>query len=616
MRANKSIVVFHSRHLPATTSCLAGWIYADENSELFQEIAAAFSPLAPLISPRQFQIEAAARRQQFVSWVDANMSARPVEDWLANPIHRCTFPSPAPPIFIHTVWLALIDQFCQKGNFDTLAIFTEHIGLAAAIERHAQSCGIPCRIADRIQFRVGAASVCLRSIASLSKSVVEIVARVALSRLLLGDTQIKRLQNTEILIDTYLHKGDLAKTGEFSDRYFPGLVQWYLSVGRAAASFSFLFRIRLSDLPATYRSMRKSDVPMAPFELFITFADTIKAFIRCCSKAYSFRSAQLTPLENIDMRPLLPIPRFAAALSSFVPLLLLRTPARMSKKGICPSWFLDWHENQTIDKATSYGFGQLTPPSRVIGMRQYVPVSNYLSEYSTPVEVGLGLVPREQWVCGTALPQLLDSFLPGVRYRVVPALRFAHVHSLQDHEGFGTSLLVLLTHSVYESVQILSLVFESLVLPTMFDKIIIKAQPNVPKTEVAIRRIVARRWPTALQQDWVIWSAAPTSELLMQSKLAVSSGTSAVLEAVCRGVPVVLAGNVAGLDSVPLEGVDKRVWRLAYDNKEYMQAVSELTDAERLSHEVKLEIARTTRSEYFQAITTDTMNDFATFLDT
>lgn len=544
------------------------------------------------------------------------MSARPIEDWLANPIHRCTFPSPAPPIFIHTVWLALIDQFCQKDNFGTLAIFTEHNGLAVAIERHAQSCGIPCRIADRIQFRVGAASVCLRSIAALSKSFVEIVARVAFSRLLLGDTQIKRLQNTEILIDTYLHKGDLAKTGEFSDRYFPGLVQWYLSAGRAVASFPFLFRIGLSDLPATYRSMRKSDVPMAPFELFITFADTIKAFVRCCSKAYSFRSAQLTPLENIDMRPLLPIPRFAAALSSFVPLLLLRTPARMSKKGIHPFWFLDWHENQPIDKATTYGFGHLTPPTRVIGIRQYVPVPNYLSEFSTPAEVGLGLVPREQWVCGATLPQLLDSFSPGVRYRVVPALRFAHVHSLQDQEGSGTSLLVLLTHSIFESVQILSLVFESLAQPSAFDKIIIKAQPNVPKTEVAIRRIVAKRWPAALQKDWIIWSATPTSELLMQSKLAVSSGTSAVLEAVCRGVPVILAGNVAGLDSVPLEGVDRRVWRLAYDYVEYMQAVSDLTNEELLTTNIKLEIAHITRSEYFQQTSLETMNDFAAFLDT
>jgi hypothetical protein len=609
---DKRLVVFHPGRLPPLeTGGFAGWIYADEDSEQYEAAALAFTPTPPIISPRQFQAEAAELRRDFVAWTDSNLSGTSVENWLSTPLHRCTFPSPAPPIFLHVVWLLIIDRLVSQGQVGPLAIVTAHRGFVDVLCEVARRNEVPLRIVGTLQQRFDVVRIRLRAVAALGKALIDIAARLLMSRLLLGRRQLERLRTTRILIDTYLHRADLSATGEFNDRYFPGLVQWYRNRGIDAAVYPFLFRIRLRDIPGMYQAMARSAVPMAPFELFLTPIDLVRALVASTTMAATRRYAGICAFRSTDMTPLLPTPGFVAALSAFIPFLLLRVPDGMARHGIRPSLVLDWHENQPIDKATVYGFTGQSIPAAVIGVRQYVPVANYLSEYSTPAEVAARLAPHEQWVCGPSLPQQFDMTASGVRYRVVPALRFAHLYdSAQRGEG-GNNLLVLLTHSLSESVQILAMVLShTTTKPNVCHRIVIKPQPNVPKTAAAIRRIAERRWLNLICETFVVWSGESMAQLLNDAKLVVSSSTSATLEAVCRGIPVVIVGNRVGLDAIPLAQVDQRIWRLAYDQEEYRIAVGELSDQEALPPAMRAEIAEKTRADYFCPTNEDTMKAF------
>lgn len=602
------IVVFHPKHLPSSGDGFAAWIYADENPEIHERVRDRFAPLAPAIAPRRFQDEAAVRRSDFVAWTDANLSGHPVEEWLSTPLHRCTFPSPAPPIFLHTVWLSLIAGLL-RGEGGTLAVVTCHRGLAMAISEIADRTGTPFRVVGSGTLRAEAMRIRLRALAALGKSVLDLSLRILLARIFLGNAHLERLRSTEVLIDTYLHGTDLSATGAFQDRYFPGLAQWYLARGIKAAMYPFLFRVRFRDLPGVYRAISRSDIPMAPFERFVGPLDLLWALGQSINRA-TMRRSGCSPLDGIDMSPLLPIPGFVAATSAFMPLLMLRAPERMGRRGIRPACVLDWHEDQPIDKATAYGFLHTSEPTRVIGMRQYIPVPNYLSEYSTPAELAGGLAPVEHWVCGPALPRLLDAYASGTRYRVVPALRFAHLFEEAPAGADKSDLLILLTHSVSESVQILALALESLDKCHNFVRIVVKPQPNVPKTAAAIRSMAERRWPQLLRAEQVVWSSEPMPQLLARARLVVSSGTSAALESVCRGVPVIMVGNVSGLDAVPLAYVDERIWRLVYDRNEFLAALASLIDETLLPTSVCAEIANRTRSEYFMPTTESTMREF------
>lgn len=603
-----AVVVFHPRYLPASADGFSGWIYADENPELYEQVQHHFASVAPAVPPRRFQEEATSRRAAFVAWTDANLRGSAVEEWLSTPLHRCTFPSPAPPIFLHSVWLSLIDRQLEQSD-GALAVVTCHQGLSEAIRRLAGRRQVPFRLVGRgAQWRE-AVRIRMRSLAALGKAATDITLRILLSRVFLGKDYLRRLRQTEVLIDTYLHGTDLDADGTFHDRYFPGLARWYLDIGVKVAIYPFLFRLGYRELPRVYRAIYRSAVPMAPFERFVGPADLLRALGRSLRIAM-WRRSTCTSLEGIDMTPLLPLPGFASAASAFLPLLMLQAPAGMARRGIRPACVLDWHENQPIDKATTYGFQHVSPPCRVIGMRQYVPVPNYLSEYSTPAEVADGVAPAEHWVCGPALPNLLETYGAKARYRVVPALRFAHLYEAGLRGRSGADLLILLTHSIFESVQILALVFESLEFCKGFGQIVVKPQPNVPKTATAIRRIAERRWPALFAAGSALWSVEPMPQLLASARLVVSSGTSAALEAVCRGVPVIMAGNLAGLDAVPLAGVDTRIWRLVYGREDFQVALDALSDEGQLSEAIRTEIADKTRSQYFTPTNATTLRGF------
>lgn len=601
------IVVLHPAGLPAAGAGEVDvWIYADEDAECYAAAEQAFAPTPAALPPRQFQAEAAALRQEFMAWTDANLRGAAVGEWLSTPLHRCTFPSPAPPIFLHVVWLVVIDRLLADGRGGRLAVITAHRGLAVAVAAVARRHGVSCREDGALRRRLDGARMRLRALAALAKTFLELAVRVPMARRLLGHRQLERLRPARILIDTYLHRADLSAAGDFCDRYFPGLVQWYRQQGIEAAVYPFLFRIGLREVPALYRAMDRSAVPMAPLELFVTLRDLLAALAASLRIALTRSYAGVKPFRGIAMFPMLPVPGFITALSAFVPFVLLRVPGGMARHGIRPALVLDWHEDQPIDKATVYGF--TAAGAEVIGMRQYVPVPNYLSEYSTPEELAAGVAPRQQWVCGRILPDLLDVVASGVRYRVVPALRFAHVHDGAPGDG-GDDLLVLLTHSLSESVQILALVLDHAKMPGAFARIVVKPQPNVPKTAAAIRRIAERRWPAAMGAG-VVWSEEPMASVLATAKLVVSSGTSATLEAVCRGIPVVIVGNRVGLDAVPLAQVDQRIWRLAYDREEYCAAVADLSDPATLPMDVRVEIAKKTRTDYFCPTNEETMKAF------
>jgi hypothetical protein len=170
----------------------------------------------------------------------------------------------------------------------------------------------------------------------------------------------------------------------------------------------------------------------------------------------------------------------------------------------------------------------------------------------------------------------------------------------------GRKLVVFLTSSPQESMGILESVFAADSSAWLdFESIAIKMHQSVDNQ---LREQVEKRWP-AIRSARVGWDGRPAGDILDEACLAVTGGSSVALEAVCRGVPVIVLGRSAGISFNILEDVDRQLWRLAYNAREFGQLVREWLP-QLPDRSSRRETGRRVRDEHFEMTTPATMQAF------
>ena len=86
--------------------------------------------------------------------------------------------------------------------------------------------------------------------------------------------------------------------------------------------------------------------------------------------------------------------------------------------------------------------------------------------------------------------------------------------------------------------------------------------------------------------------------------------SSAALEAICYGKPVILIGRNAGLSINPLDGIDERMWRVVYDARELSAAIKDWSPDHPLPLAQRIELGKEIRDQYFEAVNDTSMKQF------
>lgn len=582
-----------------------GWIYADDDLETFRLIREVLGNPGLMVSAEVFQQTALDLQAPFVCWVDECMSATPRSYWLATPLSKNPFESN---LFLHLVWMVLIDRTLKQEK-NGIVVVTESHGLALALVELCRIRGWECKCYGKTGslFRHGR-----RNFIAFAKWLGKLLLlgyKAIVAKSLFTDKFVTaRLASTELLLETYIYDGDMRKDGSCEDRHFPGLMAYYRAQGVKASYFPLLHRIPFLRLRKTYAAMKQSEVPFVPFEAFITFRDIALAAWTSMRHGLSSRLPTLPAFQGVPVSALVRAECFTAGLRSIMPFVLASAPRRMEEAGIRPKWFIDWFENQTLDKGIVLGFRKVLPDCRIIAVKQYAPLSNFLSLFSASGEVKAGVAPNENWVCGEALIPLFSRFDSAGRYSAVPALRYAYLHQASPAIELGNTLLVLLTHSAEESLGILDCVAPLCRKEgTGASRFVVKTHPDM-NLEL-FRRKAEQRFP-GLEANIVEWTNCKLSELLPTAKIVVTSGSSAALEAVCRGIPVALIGRQAGLNFNPLLGIDPKMWLIAYTPEDLREAIAQRFCEEQLPGTERLAIAENTRKVFFMETGNDEMRRF------
>jgi len=583
------IVVAHPRQAAAMCSCADVWAYADENLETFEKVAHALGDMPRLVEAAELQDEARRLLPKFIPWADDQIPLDDPQAWLLSPCHRNPFGNN---LFLHIAWLSLIER--QLGD-RALLVLTESSALARSLQnvcvRHAWGFAWT----GRGYFMLGRAHELLRATAVLGRDVVRVLVGMLSVQLLLGKGYLHRLYGVELLVDAYIYPDSFGEDARFHDKHLPGLLEWCRANQISTAVYPFPVYFPLHRLPRLFKTIRQSETNMLPFELLIRFADLGPALVACFR--YALRRERCTPLEPIDVAFLVAGARIRAAFAGLIPILMLAAPHRLATWHIRPKWLYEWFENQAMDRANAFAFQKIG--CEVIALRPYSLPPMFANLYTSERQYRAGTCPPHAWVGGRAMRELLMRHDRCTRYHLMPALRYQHLYQPDVPSAEGTALLVLLTHSGAESLNILSCIVPALdFLAPLFSAVLVK--PHGDYDEYKVRRALAERWPRTALSDRLHWESRPIHVLLNEARMVVSAGSGAALEAVCGGIPVISIGRQAGLDMNPLQDVDDRLWVATYNDNQFRRAITTWSPAHPMPLRDRRELGREIRDMYFE----------------
>lgn len=567
----------------------AHWVFVDRDAATAESLAQSCGErLVPAISSRQLQGIAAELRADFLRWSDQQMSVHPPVEWLRTRL----YPNPyLEDLFLHCCWLELLTRWISADG-KPLVIVTSNDGFACAAVQLAHRRKWVVQWQGRGKFARQRGRRWARGIGGLIKHMVEHAGRWCLVRAILGTGYRARLSETHTLVSVYVHPQDISATGAYRDRYFRGMVDYFESAGFLPAVLPRYADMTLKQFPSFLRRLRMSPRLFAAPELFMHPFDLLVAGVMCFAgtrnDGWKFRGLDIEKMANST--------RLTTAMKRYSALLLHLSLLRAARHGLRPVNAVLWHENQPEDKAIALALHRTQPQTRVIGIKPFVPMPNLMSQFNTTGQVEQGVAPRFTWVCGEDQASCFSAHDKLGQYFVVPALRYAHLHATpSSQEPEGTELAILLTFSAEESLSILRLAaLEQSLLHRSFSGIIVKPHPDL--ADESFKDKVTSLLGGEGNYRWVTDGMDVT---LGHARAVLTAGTSSAVEALGRGIPVMIAGVAAGLEMNPLEWFDPRMWCVIDGESSLRRVVQDWTPAHPLPEGDRRRLGTHVRERFF-----------------
>lgn len=597
------LTLVHPRALSSLPTLPEGsrWLYADDDPDVYEKLDRQFGVVHRLVSPADFQSRAATLRTPFVQWLDRCLHDCPPAEWIPASYFKDIFATPA---FLHAVCIATLDDAFR--SFRSVVVLSTSEAFIRQAEALAWRYGFKVVTLGQRDFTQDTMRIRWRAARHLLLYPLRLLAAALLARQILGEVCIKRLQGVEVLVDTFLLEGDLDASGVFRDRFLPGLLDYYQQHGVMAASAACTEALPFWQLGKTYRAMRNSTTRFAPSELFLRISDILDGQWRAWRAGERSPAFSDYPFAGLNIGQVATFWWKIAARRTVAARILTAVGIRMETVGLAPRFFLDWCENQPLDKAMQIAFSRTCGATQTIAVRQYFPAENILSFFSSTGEVERGVVPKVNWVCGRRTAELFARHDALGVYRTVPALRYSHLYSAESGLLCGEDLVVFLTSALGEALSILGIAFSDIDKTlASFRSVRVKSHQAL---QVNIPALAAEHWPQ-IRGKAVIWESATSSVLLPSAALVLTAGSSVAVEALCRGIPVVLTGRTAGLDVNPLEDIESSIWRIAYTPAEFNVLVEDWLPSLPPVKE-RQALGLTIRADYFEPVTEESMQAF------
>lgn len=435
-------------------------------------------------------------------------------------------------------------------------------------------------------------------------TLVFVVCYRILARLLRPSRPLRVLHNA-VFLDTFVLNSSFDK-GSYEDRYYRGFAGALTERERKGIVYVPTLLTSVGRSMRIFRALRRAPENFVIKEQYLTASDYLFAL------SYPFRALRLRPpstmLNSIDVTPLLRGVwyRHLGSASSVDGLLKFRFARGLKRAGVRPRLVIDWFENQIIDKGANAGFKWFYPDVPIIGYQGFFVPRHYLCMYPTQSEWDSAVLPDVVAVTGRALVEGRKEFLQGLEVVTAPAFRFSDVwRDSQLSNGKTGTVLVTLHLTTRNAVELLQAVARAASRVAPHDvRFWIKPHPGGRScSELMERARVDGRNFVIVETEF--------SDLLSQCDVVCTNTSSTGVQAVARGVPVIIVGSRTGLTQNPIpDAAPAALWKLCYTDMELADAILEFVGRPPSIREKQVALSREFREAYFEPVTTSSVRRF------
>jgi len=468
-------------------------------------------------------------------------------DWLLETTCRNTFSSNLHKRMCH---LALIEEIISSGE-SIEEIVVDDFSMEKVIKDYLDRKGIKCKVKSK-RLNIGIISLLYNIFVSFYLGLNQWLWPKIISR-------SKRPSGQVVLLEHFLFLDSFDDNYTLIDRNYPGFFDYYAEEQQNEVWYlSILNGIKHPHqwLPLLNR-IKKSSQQILIMEDYLSMKDYLLSFYY--SLLIPMKIKKIPKWRNYDISHLV-LEETRKELGSYSlvsNILYYRSFSNLKDYKIEPKLVIDWHENQTIDRALNLGIKKNFPNTNVKGYQGFVVSDFYSSLTPTLYEKENGLLPDQIYVISEKLVEKRKKYSNDFNILLAPAFRYVHAMNLPKiKKSKKDKILVALPMLHSETQQVLDLILGANFAPEI--EIIIKKHPTVMKKDL-IRNVPIGNDSRIKYTDHKI------TDLLQESILFITMTSSAAIEAVLSQTYVAIIADRKGVTANPIEDiVDQKYWRLCY----------------------------------------------------
>ena len=405
------------------------------------------------------------------------------------------------------------------------------------------------------------------------------------------------------LIDTFIYSSNT------DDRHYTGITDVLTEEERKTIYFIPLFH-KPRSLLLLFRKLRADKNNFLLKEDFLKICDYffewryLKYIYRQKILPCSFLGVNISSLLREELRSL------KGFSSAYVSLLNYRFVKRLRQADIKIQLFVNWFENQVVDKGLNAGFNQFYPDTPSIGYQGFIVTPHYLCMYPTIIEKESNVLPKEVAVIGRELINSARKFCPDLNVSVAPAFRFQGVWENRKYYPEESIFTIMVALPVMLDVgnEILKLL-ESCLKKKDFTGACFWIKQHPDNNSEMIKKQFASPWP--VQFEFV---GGDFNDCVERSNLLISTGSSSCMHALAKGIPVIIIGSKSGLTHNPIPSdIERNLWQLCYSVDELSNAIDFYMNRDEETLDQHEMIGEKVRREYFEPVTRDAVRKFLKF---
>ena len=352
------------------------------------------------------------------------------------------------------------------------------------------------------------------------------------------------------LIDIFVYSGSNGQgtinNGVYNDRYFPNLIEHASSKIDSDILYVPTLLIDKSFLPSYLKLLKQKN--FLPKEPFLKTKDWLNLIILPLRKI-NLRNVNLK-IKNYNISDFIKdeilFNRFC--ISKLISGINYNFIKRLKNRNISIKGFIEWYENQVIDRGMILGLRKHFPDVKVCAYQGFVicPIYNfYLAP--TKYEDDHLLTPHLIAVTGDCLLETPKKHY-NIETIVAPAFRFQHLYKPWEPLIDKNKIKILIPFSIclntsLENLKMLYNAVEKTADPNSFE-IIVNLHPAVNTCK--IRKDLQKKYKNVIISDQNFYASVRRCNLL------VGSTSSACVEALVYGLDILIIGSRTGITSNPI----------------------------------------------------------------